>query len=94
MSKNFGYNTIETRHKELDKNMPFEFAEYEYQRHLRNSKMMHALPYLKKMAEQAQTPKQRNLFQMHVVAGIVSGLRWNTTDGTTKGRIKDICRTR
>jgi len=45
---------------------------------------MSAFPYFKTMAEQAQTPKQWNLFHMYAVSGILSGLFWYNLDATTK----------
>lgn len=93
MKKNFWFSAIESKHKEIDKNTSFEFAEYEYQRHMRNWRTMSAFPYFKVMAERAETPKHWNIFYMYVVSGILSWFVWYNTDATTKWRFKDICRT-
>ena len=93
MKKNFWFSAIETKHKELSKTTRFEFAEYEYQRHMRNWRTMSSFPFFKMMAETAQSPKQRNLFYMYVVSWILSWYFWYNTDATTKWWLKDICRT-
>lgn len=73
MRTKFGDSAIQEKYNALKtQNVTFEFAEYEYSRHTRNGKPDAAFPFLKKMAEQAQTSAQRQLFEMHVVSSTLS----------------------
>ena len=84
MNTKFGFSSIESKHKELSKTKTFEVAEYEYNRHINTNRISSALPFFKIMGEQAQTTQQFSMFQMHVMAAMMSGWRWNHTDGPTK----------
>lgn len=84
MEGKFGFKSIESKHKEIAKTTRFEVAEYEYNRHIYTNRIASAMPYLKTMAEQAQTPKQFSILQMHVMGAMMSGRRRNQTDGNTK----------
>lgn len=50
----------------------FEFAEFEFSRNIKTNKIAGALPNLKAMAKLAQTEKQWEVFQMHIVSCILS----------------------
>ena len=90
----FGFKGINEKYAGIPKTTTFEFAEYEYTRHLKNNKAAASLPYFKYMAESANTPQQWEVFQMHVLSSMMSGWFMNCVDGQTQGWIKDICRTR
>lgn len=96
MNTKFGFNEIQTKHSELtkSKSTTFEFAEFEYARHTRTWKAASAFPYLKIMAEQAQTQAQWEQFEMHIVSSTLSWWFLYGTDANTKWWIKDICRSR
>ena len=74
MKTKFGFNEIQTKHSEVNKNKSttFEFSEYEFARHTRNCRPSNALPFLKVMAEQAQTDAQWQQFEMHVTSSLLS----------------------
>gem|GEM_PF-3034805 len=53
-----------------------------------------ALPYLKVMATKAINDKQWQVFEMAVLAGLLSGVFLNMTFASTQSFIQKICRTR
>ena len=80
----FGFNEIKKKSDEISANTTFEFAEYEYTRHLKNNKAAASLPYFKHMAKSAQTKEQWEVFQMHVVSSVMSGWFLHCIDGNTQ----------
>ncbi|MEI7563294.1 MAG: hypothetical protein WCJ39_06675 [bacterium] len=51
----FGFKDINEKNKSISKTTTFEFAEFEYNRHLKNNKAAAAMPYFKYMAQSAAT---------------------------------------
>jgi len=76
-----------------NKDANFEFARVEYFRQLAD-RPQQALPYLKVMATKAINDKQWQVFEMAVLAGLLSGVFLNMTFASTQSFIQKICRTR
>ena len=93
-TKTIGFGETDKKANEIPMSTTFEFAEFEYSRNVKTNKSASALPNLKGMAKLAQTPRQREIFQMHITSWILSGYFWRTLDAQSKWWIKDICRTR
>jgi len=71
----------------------FDFARAEYFR-LLSDRPQQAVPFLKVMAMKAMNGSQWKVFEMAVMAGMLSGVFLAMTRSETQGMIKNICRTR
>lgn len=71
----------------------FEYARFEYFR-LISDRPQQALSMLKIMAEKAITTRDWQMFEVGVLAGMLSGVFLNMTETATKSFIQKICRTR
>lgn len=76
-----------------NKDANFEFARVEYFRQLAD-RPQQALPYLKVMATKAINDTQWQVFDMAVLAGLLSGVFLNMTFSSTQSFIQKICRAR
>ena len=76
-----------------NKDANFEFARVEYFRQLAD-RPQQALPYLKVMATKAINDTQWQVFEMAVLAGLLSGVFLNMTFASTQKFIQKICRAR
>jgi len=76
-----------------NKDVNFEFARAEYFRQLAD-RPQQALPMLKVMATKAINDNQRQVFEMAVLAWILSGVFLTMTFASTQSFIQKICRTR
>lgn len=93
-AKTVGFWETDKKANDIPMSTTFEFAEFEYSRNVKTNKSASALPNLKAMAKLAQTERQWEVFQMHIVSWVLSGYFWRTLDAQSKWWIKDICRTR
>jgi hypothetical protein len=76
-----------------NKNASFDFARAEFFR-LLESRPQQAIPFLKVMATKAVSQGQRKIFEMAVMAGMLSGIFLTMTMSETQGMIQKVCRTR